>query len=188
MLGMAYLCATFLLLPFILINLLPLPHYSKFTAISEFLSFFPGYFGILIRRVWYKITLKKCGTNLTVDWLGVIRIQHSEIGNRCTLGVGNWFGWVRVGDDVMCGSYVSIISGNKQHDFSNLSLPMRTQSGEKKQILIDNDVWIGANAIVMADINCGTVIGAGSVVTKTHPPFSIIAGNPASVLRSRIKE
>jgi acetyltransferase-like isoleucine patch superfamily enzyme len=176
-----------LLVPFFLLNVLPLPHYSKFTAVSQFLSLIPGYTGILIRRVWYRGTLKKCGSNLTVDGMGVIRVQDSEVGDRCTLGIGNWFGWVKIGDDVMCGSYVSVLSGSKQHDFSNVDIPMRMQIGEKVQVLLGNDVWVGANAIVMADVNGGTVIGAGSVVTKTFPPLSIIAGNPAKLLRSRIK-
>ena len=52
---------------------------------------------------------------------------------------------------------------------------------------IGNDVWIGSNAVVMAGLTVGdgAVIGAGSVVTKDVPPYAIVAGNPAKILRYR---
>lgn len=162
-----------------------LPEYSTFTSPSQLLALIPGYAGIMLRRVWYRRTLRRCGRNLTVDWLAVIRTRHSEIGNRCTIGVGSWVGWVRMGDDVMTGSHVVIVSGAKQHGFDDTSRPMREQSGHKRQIIIGDDVWIGAHSVVMADVSRGTVIGAGSIVTRQHPPMSVIVGNPARILRNR---
>lgn len=185
LLRLAELLAFILLLPLLFWSRLPLPEYTTFTAPSQWLSFLPGYSGILLRRVWYRATLRRCGSNLTVDWLAVIRTRETEIGDRCTLGVGNWLGWVRLGDDVMTGSHASLISGARQHDFSDLSRPMREQHGEKRQLIIGNDVWVGTQVVVMADVSQGTVIGAGSIVTKTHPQNAILAGNPARVLRYR---
>lgn len=185
LLRFAELLAFILLLPLLFWSRLPLPEYTTFTAPSQWLSFLPGYSGILLRRVWYRFTLRRCGSNLTVDWLAVVRSRETEIGDRCTLGVGNWVGWVRLGDDVMTGSHVALISGAKQHDFSDLSRPMREQHGKKQQLIIGSDVWIGTQAVVMAAVSQGTVIGASSIVTKTHPPYAILAGNPARVLRYR---
>lgn len=181
----AYSTATILLLPLLAWSRMPLPEFSVFTAPSQLLALIPGYFGIMLRRVWYRLTLRRCGTNLTVDWLGVIRTRDSEIGDRCTVGVSNWLGWVAIGDDVMMGSHVIVTSGARQHNFSNLDVPMRAQHGSKQQLRISSDVWIGAQAVIMADVNTGTVVGAGSVVTKTFTPHVIIAGNPARVLRHR---
>lgn len=181
----AELLAFILLLPLMLWSRLPLPEYTTFTAPSQWLSYLPGYSGILLRRVWYRATLRHCGSNLTVDWLAVIRTRETEIGDRCTLGVGTWVGWVRMGEDVMTGSHVALISGAKQHDFSDLSRPMREQHGKKQQLIIGSDVWIGTQAVVMADVSPGTVVGAGSVVTKTFEPKVIIAGNPARLVRYR---
>ena len=177
--------AFILLLPLMLWSRLPLPEYTTFTAPSQWLSFLPGYSGILLRRVWYRATLRRCGSNLTVDWLAVVRTRESEIGDRCTLGVSNWVGWVRLGDDVMTGSHVTLISGARQHDFSDLSRRMREQYGKKQQLIVGGDVWIGTQVVVMANVSQGTVIGAGSIVTKTHPPYAILVGNPARVLRYR---
>lgn len=181
----AQILAWLILLPFLLWSRLPLPEYSSFTAPSQLLAFVPGFLGILLRRVWYRSTLCACGTNLTVDWLAVIRTRQSEVGNRCTFGVGNWVGWVRVGDDVMTGSHVVFVSGARQHAFDDVGRPMRQQHGEKRQVVVGSDVWIGAQAVIMADVSPGTVIGAGSVVTRTHGEKCVIAGSPARVLRQR---
>ncbi len=174
-----------LLLPFLLWSRLPLPEFSAFTAPSQLLGLVPGYLGILLRRVWYRLTLRSCGRNFTVDWLGVVRTRDSEIGDRCTLGVAAWVGWVKIGNDVMTGSGLTILSGAAQHDFSDTSRPMREQGGGKRQVVIGDDVWIGANVAVLTDIAPGTVVGAGSVVTRSFEPRVVIAGNPARVLRAR---
>lgn len=185
LLRFAELLAFILLLPMVLWSRLPLPEYTTFTAPSQWLSYLPGYSGILLRRVWYRATLRRCGRNLTVDWLAVIRTRETEIGDRCTLGVSNWLSWVRLGDDVMTGSHVVFISGARQHSFNDISRPIRQQHGEKKQVIVGDDVWIGAQAVVMEDVSSGTVIGAGSIVTRQYPERSVIAGNPARVLRKR---
>jgi acetyltransferase-like isoleucine patch superfamily enzyme len=177
--------AYLLLLPLLIWSRLPLPQYSSFTAPSQLLSLLPGFSGILLRRVWYRKTLRSCGTNLTVDWLAVIRTRDSEIGDRCTLGVGSWVGWVRIGDDVMTGSHVILISGARQHDFSDTSRPMRELAGGKMQLLVGSDVWVGSRSLLMTHVSSGTVVGAGSVVTKQFEAFAVIVGNPAKILRMR---
>lgn len=62
-----------------------------------------------------------------------------------------------------------------------------SQSRRPTQVSIGNDVWIGANCILLAGVQVGngSVVGAGSVVTKSVPPYTIVAGNPAKVIRHR---
>ena len=61
---------------------------------------------------------------------------------------------------------------------------------ESAKVKVGHDVWIGRSAIVLAGVNVGNgaVIGAGAVVTKNVPPYAIVAGNPARLIRYRFEE
>jgi virginiamycin A acetyltransferase len=185
MIALAEAVAVVLLSPLLLWSKMPFREFSAFTAPSQLLALVPGLTGILLRRVWYRWTLKRCGSHLTVDWLGVIRTRETTVGNHCTFGVANWIGYASIGDDVITGSHVVILSGRGQHGYDRSDQPMRLQHGSKQRLMIDSDVWIGAQAVVMADVATGTVIGASTVVNKTFPPRSVIVGNPARMLRLR---
>ena len=86
---------------------------------------------------------------------------------------------IEFGDNVWIGPGVKIISSN--HDLTDLS-----KSYKCDPIKIGNNVWIGANAIILPEIQIGdgAVVGAGSVVTKNVPPRTIVAGNPAKLIKN----
>lgn len=90
-------------------------------------------------------------------------------------------------DYLMMGEDVLILGGG--HDFDEIAVPMGEQGCKSKtNLTIDNDVWIGARAIILpgcTKIGKGVIIGAGSVVTKDIPDFAIVGGNPARVIRYR---
>ncbi|MEM8907087.1 MAG: acyltransferase, partial [Bacteroidota bacterium] len=71
------------------------------------------------------------------------------------------------------------------HNFQNPKLPIKDQGVEMKTITVEDGVWIGANAVVTAGITIGknSVVAGGSVVTKDVPPYSVVGGNPARVLK-----
>lgn len=177
--------ALLLVSPLLLWARLPFSEQSRFTAPAQLLAFLPGTGGILLRRVFYERTLESCGKNFTVDWMAVMRTSRSVVGDHCTLGAGSWVGWVEFGDDVVCGPHVVITSGAAQHGFSDLSSPMRLQRGKSVRVKIGSDVWVGAGARILADIDDGTVVGAGAVVVRKPPPRMIVAGVPARVVRQR---
>jgi acetyltransferase-like isoleucine patch superfamily enzyme len=85
---------------------------------------------------------------------------------------------ITIGDNVWIGPGVKIISAN--HDINDFRHHIKTQP-----IKIGNNVWIGANAIILPGIQIGNycVIGAGSIVTKDIEGYSIVAGNPAMVIK-----
>ena len=65
---------------------------------------------------------------------------------------------------------------------------MALQGGELRRIVIADDVWIGANSVVMDDVGAGSIVAAGAVVTDPVEPMSIVGGVPARQIRSRVQE
>lgn len=111
-------------------------------------------------------------------------IGSITIGNHTRIGVGNTIiGPVSIGDKVNLAQNV-IVSG-LNHNFENIDKTIADQGVNKKGITINNDVWIGANSVILAGVHIGrhVVIGAGSVVTKDIPPYSLAVGNPARVVK-----
>lgn len=132
------------------------------------------------------------------DKIKVCRIRHfhSRVEYRKRLRVGknsgwNWGTWINaqggvdIGSDVMIGPGCIIHSAN--HRFERVDTPIRLQGYTKASVKIEDDCWLGAHVIVLPGVTIGrgSVIGAGSVVTKDIPPYSVVAGNPARVIRSR---
>jgi len=112
-----------------------------------------------------------------------------RVGSRTDLGsYTTIFGNVSIGCDCMLAPHVMLAGGN--HVFEDRSVPMKYQGshgGDTRGITIGDDVWIGANAVVVdgVEIGCGAIVAAGAVVTQDVPPYAIVGGNPASVLRYR---
>lgn len=106
------------------------------------------------------------------------------IGHDTRIGLHNTvIGPVRVGDHVNLAQGV-LLSG-LNHTFSNPDELISRQRVSTAPIVIDDDVWIGGNAVILPGVHIGrhSVVGAGSVVTKDVPPYTVVAGNPARVLR-----
>ena len=86
----------------------------------------------------------------------------------------------------MLGSNVDIISGKNQHYFANLDIPMREQGGELEKIIIGEDCWLGNSSVILANVGKKSIVAAGSVVIHDVPPYSIVGGNPAKIIKSRL--
>ncbi len=106
------------------------------------------------------------------------------IGNHTRIGLHNTIiGPVYIGNDVNIAQNVTISGLN--HNYTNPDLTISSQGISTASIHIDNDVWIGANAVLLAGITIGShsVIAAGSVVTHDVPSYSVAAGNPAHIIK-----
>jgi len=170
-----------LVLPFFVLYKIGVVRFSSFSLL---ISIAPGLVGIYIRRAWYSLTLKKCGKNLVVDFLGAFRTAKSSVGDNCYIGVNTYIGFADIGNDVMISGHTLVLSGKHQHGMKKNKL-IAKQWGIEKKVNIRDDVWIGGNVTVMADVAEGTVVGAGSVVNKVFEPYLIIAGVPAKPIGKR---
>jgi acetyltransferase-like isoleucine patch superfamily enzyme len=126
------------------------------------------------------------GSNSIIEDFATINngVGDVSIGNNCGIGLSNVIiGPVKLGDYVMLAQNI-VISG-LNHGYEDVTTPPRTQKVITRQITINDNVWIGANAVVTAGVTIGkhAIIGAGSVVTKDVPAFSVAAGNPARIIK-----
>jgi acetyltransferase-like isoleucine patch superfamily enzyme len=110
------------------------------------------------------------------------------IGSNCSVNPGCIFyghGGLTVGNDVRIAAGVVIVPAN--HIFADASVPIRCQGESRRGVIIGDDVWIGAGAIILDGvvIGKGCVVGAGAVVTKSTSPNGVYVGNPAHLQRFR---
>lgn len=114
-----------------------------------------------------------------------IRIgRASHIGERCYLWAGDSTGRIIIGDHVSLAPEVFLTSSDYQF---KAGVPFRNQPKQEKDIVIGNDVWLGARVVITAGVKIGDgcIVGAGAVVTKDIPAGSIAVGVPAKVVGRR---
>ncbi len=126
------------------------------------------------------------GKNSTVEDFCVVNNGAGDIiiGDRCRVGIGTvMIGPVTMGNGAGTGQHVFL--GGFNHGYEDGTLNSSLQAIVKKPIIIEDEAHIGANSVVVAGVTIGKrcQIGAGSVVTKSIPPFSVAVGNPAKVIK-----
>jgi acetyltransferase-like isoleucine patch superfamily enzyme len=156
-----------------------------FLTISEFLSLIPYAMGVIIRYEFYRRTLRSCGQNVFIGFGSVFFYPEISIGSNVLIGSYNTIHHCDFGNNVMVASGCRFLSGSRPHSFEAFDIPMTGQGGRMKHIRIGDDVWIGANAIIMDHVADGSVVAAGSVVNKEVEPYSVVAGNPIKNIRKR---
>lgn len=131
------------------------------------------------------------GNNCTIQNHAFIALTKPSpkiiIGNNVVIGRFSMLtnkNLIKIGNDVLIGAYVQII--DVDHGMSVGEL-IREQSAEIGEVIIGNDVWIGAGAKILKDVHIGdgAIIGANAVVTKDVPPNAIAVGIPAEVIKYR---
>jgi acetyltransferase-like isoleucine patch superfamily enzyme len=157
-----------------------------FPFASEALSRVPFSFGWKLRRAAYSRVLPRIGRDAVLHFGVILDDPRTAIGNDVWVSAGAYIDYVEIGNHVLIGPHAVLLAGARHHNIDRLDVPIKQQGNPpKKPILIEDGVWIGANATVMADVGHDAIVGAGAVVTKRVPALAIVAGNPARVIRMR---
>lgn len=154
-------------------------------------SYLCGWVGRLSNRFrifCVKHIFAKCGSITTVNRKAYFGGgEHVQIGDYSGIGANSSLpSDIIIGNYVMLGSDLCVLSNN--HIFSDKSRPMCQQGKtENKVTIIEDDCWIGTHVIMLPGrlLKKGSIVGAGAVVTKDFPEYSIIGGNPAKLIRQR---
>ena len=138
---------------------------------------------------------KKCGKNVNLGINNRFSYKNMEVGNNVSFGSNSCFlsskALIKIGDHVLFGPHVYIITGNHRFDLKNRFID-EISDNEKcdcddQDVIFEGDNWIGCGVIILkgVTIGYGSIIGAGAVVTKNVEPYSIYAGNPAKKIKNR---
>lgn len=124
-------------------------------------------------------------TNVLVNEAG----EGLKLGNNSNIGPYSFIGcsgYIELGNNVMMGPRVSLLAEN--HNFDRTDIPMKEQGVTRGTIVIEDDCWLGATCSVLSNVRIGrgSIVATGAVVTKDVPPYSIVAGVPAKVIKSRM--
>jgi len=106
------------------------------------------------------------------------------IGDRCSITSRvKLVGPVTIGNLVTMGSNAQVTG--LTHNYENPDIPIKDQGVTANRTIVEDDVWIGGNSVIIQGIKIGShvIVASGSVVTKDIPPFSVVGGNPARIIR-----
>lgn len=126
----------------------------------------------------------------------VVNICTSKIKSSIFIGYGTYIGEnnnlraadgeIIIGNNSFISQGVTVVTSNHAIR-KDLLIANQGWLSKKSKIIISDDVWIGANAVILPDVEIGkgAVIAAGSIVTKDVPEYAVVAGNPAKIIKYR---
>lgn len=174
------------------------------------LGWIPTPVGLGLRLLLWRPLFRRCGSVRFGTGLTLAGCRSMSLGNNVRLGRGSFVtacggeliladnvalspcvhlgadgGRVEIGAHTAVGPGTVIRAAN--HCFERVDVPIMRQGHVPGQVVIEEDVWIGANCVITPDVRIGrgAVVGAGAVVTRNVAPFTVVGGVPARLIRQR---
>lgn len=148
-----------------------------------------GRIGLGIRYCFGKRLFKSIGRNVSIHKnVYIFHPNKLELGDNVSIHPMSYIddaGGISIGNDVSIAHGVTIMSST--HNFEDLSQPIKDQGLTLAEVIISDNVWIGAKAVILKGVRIGrgSIVGASAVVNKDVPMNSIVAGIPAKVIKTR---
>ena len=126
------------------------------------------------------------GDNTTIEDFCTINngVGNVHIGKNTLIGMGNTIiGPITIGNDVIFAQ--NVVASGLNHEYRDVTKPIHEQHILTAPIIVEDECWIASNAVITAGVTIGkhSVVAAGAVVTKSIPPYSLVVGNPAKVIK-----
>lgn len=153
---------------------------------SERIARLGGLAGQYVRAAFYRRTLGCVGRDVHFGYMSLLSKCDARVEDRVYIGRFCVIGLAEIGEGAMLADAVQVLSGRHQHGRPGESAgPMRENQLNFTRVRIGAGAWIGAGAIVMADVGENAVVGAGAVVIDPVPAGACVGGVPARPLSAR---
>ena len=152
-----------------------------FSFFAHLCALVPGVVGDYVRVAYYRMTLRSCSRDCEISFGAFFAHSQAAVGRWAGIGPYCVIGRAVIGEGTRLGPAVQILSGGQQHKRD--SEGRLTDEGRKfEEIVIGEHCWIGASAVVLANVGDRSTVAAGSVVVKPGAPGMVVGGNPARPL------
>ena len=155
---------------------------TGFVLFAHVYAMAPGIVGDYLRIAFYKMTLTECDLSSRVSFGSFFAHSQVRLGAGVYIGPYCVMGKTVIGARTQIASGVQILSGSRQHARNAAGEISGAEGGEFTVVEIGANCWIGAAAVVMANVGEGSTVGAGSVVTRPIPAGVVAVGSPARAL------
>jgi acetyltransferase-like isoleucine patch superfamily enzyme len=154
------------------------------TLLAQAGATIPGFIGSFWRAAFYRLTLERSSIDVVIAFGTFFSRQQVTLERNVSIGSYCVIGRAKIGARTQISSHVEIPGGRMQHLRDEQGRLSESRDNAGDQAVIGEDCWIGAAAVVLANVGARSTIGAGSVVTKDIPPDVVAAGVPAKVIKS----
>jgi len=152
--------------------------HEPYLFFAHAMALLPGLPGNYLRAAYYSFTLTSVGRDCHIAFGSFFAHSSASLGDRVGIGAYCVLGQVDIGEGSLLAGSVQVLSGQRQH--------LRDEAGHLtdegrvfRRISIGAHCWIGAGAVVAADVGAKATIGPGSVVAQAVPEGATVSGNPA---------